>query len=84
MRAVQRLVVAVGLTVSVLVLSGCGTSSPPPAPEQREASAIDSAKQQENGSRLKSGENREVHTPFETVIVSKDQSGTVTYKVKGK
>jgi hypothetical protein len=84
MRAILRLMLAMCLTAGFLVLSGCGNKAAPPSPEQQQTFSIDSAKQQENGAKLKAGESKEVRTPFETVIVSKDQSGNVTYTVKGK
>jgi hypothetical protein len=84
MRAMHRFVIALGLAVGFLGLSGCNTAPPPPGPAQQEALSLDAAKHQESGAKLKPGESKEVSTPFESVIVTKDQSGNVTYKLKGK
>jgi len=85
MRTLPRSILALVLGTALLMASACsrGNSGGPAANTAREeAEAIKLAKEREKGDRLKYGESKEVITPFGSVIVSKDQSGTVSYKGK--
>jgi len=64
-----------------MLLPSCGSTAPPTT-AQRESEAIAAAKSVDSGEKLKNGESKQVLTAYGPVIVSKDQSGTVSYKKK--
>jgi hypothetical protein len=85
-----RLLVVVPLALCLMLLPACGGGAPGKkgaerAPEDippREKEAVEAAKHKDKGDGLKPGESREIMTPGAIVIISKDQNGNVTYKVK--
>jgi len=88
MRSVLFRCLAALLTASLAFSAGCGRNQPPAGnpvgatPEAREAAAIDVVKKGPTAEKLKNGESKEVQALRSIVVVSKDENGKVTYRVR--